>query len=125
MQISKIILPIASKNSRRASSILLQGTRNLLMSELKNDICHTDIICTHYVFMSLHVTHHINAHFIILYHLILCTTRDLRKSIFRPIKDSKLFDLVDSLISKLNEEDSSYTYTLRRNDVTHIKYEEG
>ena len=75
------------------------------MSEL-NNICHTDIICTYHVFMSLHVTH-INAHFIILYHLILRTTRDLRKSIFRPIKDSKLFDLVDSLISKLNEEDSS------------------
>ena len=123
MQISKIILPIASKNSRRASFILLQGTRNLLMSEL-NNICHTDIICTYHVFMSLHVTH-INAHFIILYHLLLPTTRDLRKSIFRPIKDSKLFDLVDSLISKRNEEDASYTYTLRRNDVTHIKYEEG
>ena len=51
--------------------------------------------------------------------------RDLRKSIFRPIKEAKLFDLVDEVLTKLNKDDTSYNYTLRRNDITHIKYEEG
>jgi len=51
--------------------------------------------------------------------------RELRKSKFRAITDKKLFDLVDSIISKMNsEKDASYRYTLHRNDVTHIKYEE-
>ena len=52
--------------------------------------------------------------------------RDLRKSTFRTITDNRLFDLVDNVVARLNEDDqSSYRYTLRRNDVTHIKYEEG
>ena len=51
--------------------------------------------------------------------------RDLRKSTFRAITDNKLFDLVDDVVARLNEDDQSYRYTLRRNDVTHIKYEEG
>ena len=51
--------------------------------------------------------------------------RDLRQSVFRAIADAKLFDLVDSIVSKLNQDDRSYKYTLRRNDVTHIKYEKG
>lgn len=44
---------------------------------------------------------------------------------FRSITDAKLFDLVDSIISRVNQDDTSYTYSLRRNDVTHIKYETG
>ena len=56
--------------------------------------------------------------------VIMCN-RDLRKSVFRPIKDAKLFNLVDNVISGLNEDDDSYRYTLRRNDITHIKYERG
>jgi hypothetical protein len=51
--------------------------------------------------------------------------RDLRKSTFRTITDNKLFDLVDDVVARLNEDDQSYRYTIRRNDVTHIKYEEG
>ena len=57
--------------------------------------------------------------------MIIYRCRDLRKSIFRPITDTKLFDLVDSVLSQLNKDDTSYKYTLRRNDITHIKYEEG
>ena len=58
--------------------------------------------------------------------MIICyVCRDLRKSIFRPIKDTKLFDLVDEILTQLNKDDTSYKYTLRRNDITHIKYEEG
>lgn len=49
--------------------------------------------------------------------------RDLRKSVFRAITDTKLFDLVEDVVSGLD--DSDYTYTLRRNDITHIKYEQG
>jgi hypothetical protein len=45
--------------------------------------------------------------------------------VFRSITDAKLFDLVDSIISRVNQDDTSYTYSLRRNDVTHIKYETG
>ena len=51
--------------------------------------------------------------------------RDLRRSTFRPIKEVKLFDLVDEILTQLNKDDTSYKYTLRRNDITHIKYEEG
>ena len=57
----------------------------------------------------------------IIYHIC----RDLRKSIFRPIKEAKLFDLMDEILIQLNKDDTSYKYTLRRNDITHIKYEEG
>ena len=53
------------------------------------------------------------------------TDEDLRKSVFRPIKDPKLFNLVDDVASKLEAGDDSYRYTLRRNDITHIKYEKG
>lgn len=53
------------------------------------------------------------------------TDEDLRKSVFRPIKDPKLFNLVDDVVSKLGAGDDSYRYTLRRNDITHIKYEKG
>ena len=59
------------------------------------------------------------------HHILIIQHRDLRKSTFRTITDSKLFDLVDNVIARLNEDDQSYRYTLRRNDVTHIKYEEG
>jgi hypothetical protein len=49
----------------------------------------------------------------------------LRKSKFRKCTDSKLFDLVEPFVSRLSEEDSLLQYTLRRSDVTHIKYEAG
>ncbi|CAB9519901.1 expressed unknown protein [Seminavis robusta] len=51
---------------------------------------------------------------------------DLRQSVFRAITDPKLMDLVDAnIVSHLNQTDQSYQYTLCRNDITHIKYEEG
>lgn len=49
----------------------------------------------------------------------------LRKSQFRKFTDAKLFDLVEPFVSHLSEEDPLLWYTLRRNDVTHIKYETG
>jgi uncharacterized Tic20 family protein len=53
-------------------------------------------------------------------------SRDLRNSLFRTITDGKLFDLVDHVISNIKDkEGDSYRYTLRRNDITHIKYEKG
>jgi hypothetical protein len=51
--------------------------------------------------------------------------RDLRKSQFRPITDPKLFEMVESIVSSINDRDASYKYTLRRNNITRIKYEEG
>ena len=51
--------------------------------------------------------------------------RDLRKSVFRPIVNQELFDLVDDVVAKLNVTETSYNFTLRKNDVTHIKYEQG
>ncbi|KAL9185543.1 hypothetical protein ACHAXT_003320 [Thalassiosira profunda] len=53
------------------------------------------------------------------------TDEDLRKSVFRTITDDKLFELVESVVANLNQEDDGYSYTLRRNDVTHIKYDKG
>ncbi|CAB9515177.1 expressed unknown protein [Seminavis robusta] len=51
---------------------------------------------------------------------------DLRQSLFRAITDPKLMDLMDAnIVSHLNQTDQSYQYTLCRNDITHIKYEEG
>jgi len=49
----------------------------------------------------------------------------LRNSKFRKFTDAKLFDLVEPFVSHLSEEDPLLCYTLRRNDVTHIKYETG
>eukprot|EP00746_Dinoflagellata_sp_MGD_P163649 gnl/MRDRNA2_/MRDRNA2_91815_c0_seq1.p1 gnl/MRDRNA2_/MRDRNA2_91815_c0~~gnl/MRDRNA2_/MRDRNA2_91815_c0_seq1.p1 ORF type:complete len:747 (+),score=125.40 gnl/MRDRNA2_/MRDRNA2_91815_c0_seq1:90-2243(+) len=49
----------------------------------------------------------------------------LRKSKFRKFTDKKLFDLVQPFVTRLSEEDPLLQYTLRRNDVTHIKYEKG
>jgi hypothetical protein len=59
------------------------------------------------------------------YHYLSIAIRDLRKSTFRSITDAKLFDLVESILAKVNHDDPSYKYTLRRNDITHIKYETG
>jgi len=49
----------------------------------------------------------------------------LRKSVFRAIVDEKLFGEMQVIVDKLNEDDPNYKYMLRRNDVTHIKYETG
>jgi hypothetical protein len=45
---------------------------------------------------------------------------ELRLSRFRAIADPVLFDLCEPIIGQLNASDAVYTYTLRRNDVTHI-----
>mmetsp|Transcript_12590 Transcript_12590/g.24652 ORF Transcript_12590/g.24652 Transcript_12590/m.24652 type:complete len:701 (+) Transcript_12590:41-2143(+) len=51
------------------------------------------------------------------------TTR--RVSEFRKIRDVTLFNLVEPLVSQLSKNDPIFTYTLVRNDVTHIRYKKG
>ena len=50
---------------------------------------------------------------------------ELRSSQFRAIVDSKLFDIVDGLITSLTAEHQDMAFSLRRSDITHIKYGEG
>jgi len=52
--------------------------------------------------------------------------KDLRKSVFRAIVDPTLFDLVEGVVQNLNQgNDNGYQFMLRKNDITHIKYETG
>ena len=50
-----------------------------------------------------------------------------RLSVYRTIVDPKLFDLVEDLMTVINQGDNEYQYVLWKNgsDITHIKYEEG
>uniref|UniRef100_A0A0G4G062 Uncharacterized protein n=1 Tax=Chromera velia CCMP2878 TaxID=1169474 RepID=A0A0G4G062_9ALVE len=49
----------------------------------------------------------------------------LRQSKFRIFEEEKLFDLLVPLVERLSNEDEECTFAIRRNDVTHIVYEEG
>lgn len=49
----------------------------------------------------------------------------LRTSSFRALTDPKLFDMVESVLAPISAADDTYSFTLRRNDATHIKYGEG
>ena len=50
-----------------------------------------------------------------------------RLSMYRTIVDPDLFDLVEDLMTVINQGDNEYQYVLWKNgsDITHIKYEEG
>lgn len=48
---------------------------------------------------------------------------DKRSSQFRLIISKESFDLVESLLEKINELDKTMDYTLFRNNITHIKYQ--
>ena len=50
----------------------------------------------------------------------------LRRSKFRLFKDARLFDMLqDGIIGEVNRTDTSKTYYLVRNDITHIVYGPG
>ena len=50
---------------------------------------------------------------------------ELRKSRFRAFQDPNIFGLVDQVIQWLNESDDSYSYQLRRDNITETRYESG
>lgn len=50
---------------------------------------------------------------------------DLRQSQFCAVKDAGVFALAEAVVAALNEKDADVAYSLVRNDVTYIRYEEG
>ena len=50
---------------------------------------------------------------------------DKRRSQYRAITDEKIFELSEALIEHLNTKDEEHDFTLVKNDVTQIKYNEG
>lgn len=49
----------------------------------------------------------------------------LRKSKFRAIVDPELFEISNNILKQLTEKDELNSYSLVRNDITHIIYEQG
>eukprot|EP01084_Bolivina_argentea_P002018 3722_1 len=48
-----------------------------------------------------------------------------RFSVYKKIRDNKLFSLIDSLISLINMNENHYQFMLFKNDITYIKYSVG
>ena len=53
------------------------------------------------------------------------TDSEIRTSKARAIRDPALFDLANRLVDHLSSSDDIMTYSLVRNDVTHIVYDTG
>eukprot|EP00121_Abeoforma_whisleri_P012040 Awhi_evm1s11114 len=50
----------------------------------------------------------------------------LRQSVFRNLVEPEVFTLVEGIVANfINVSDTNHSYQLIRNDITHIKYEEG
>lgn len=50
---------------------------------------------------------------------------ETRSSVFRTLTNKELFDIAESLLDKINQKQKSKKFILFRNDVMHIRYEEG
>jgi hypothetical protein len=48
-----------------------------------------------------------------------------RQSRYRRLKSAELFELLEPVVARLNDNNPKLTFDLRRNDITQIRYEEG
>ena len=48
--------------------------------------------------------------------------KEIRNSVFKNFVDEKLFDMVEKVVSDIEEKDKFKNYTLVRNDISYIKY---